>query len=92
LPELPTLAEAGVRGVEVVAWYGLLTTAGTPRAIVERLSGEIGNVMRHPDMVKRLRADGSEAVANSPEEFRAIIVAEREKWSRVIKEAGIKVE
>jgi len=92
LPDLPTLAEAGVRGVEVVAWYGLLTTAGTPRAIVERLSSEIGNVMRHPDMVKRLRADGSEAVANSPEEFRAIIVAEREKWSRVIKEAGIKVE
>jgi len=92
LPDLPTLAETGVRGVEVVAWYGLLTAAGTPRPIVERLSSEIGKVMRLPEMVKGLRADGSEAVANSPEEFRAIIVAEREKWSRVIKQAGIKLE
>jgi tripartite-type tricarboxylate transporter receptor subunit TctC len=92
LPDLPTLAEAGVRGVEVVAWYGLLTAAATPRPLVERLSAEIGNAVRHPEMVKRLRADGSEAVSSSPDEFRAVIAAEREKWSRVIKEAGIKPE
>ena len=92
LPELPTLAEAGVRGVEVVQWYGLLTAAATPRPLVERLSSEIGVAVRHPDMVKRLRADGSEAVSSTPDEFRAIIIAEREKWTRVIKEAGIKPE
>ena len=92
LPDLPTLAEVGVRGVEVVAWYGMMTTAGTPRPIVERLSTEIGNAMRHPDMVKRLRAEGSEAISSTPEEFRALIVSEREKWARVIKEAGIKPE
>jgi tripartite-type tricarboxylate transporter receptor subunit TctC len=92
LPDLPTLVEAGIRGVEVVAWYGLLTTAGTPRAIVDRLSTEIGNVMRHPEMVKRLRADGSEAVSGTPEEFRALLIAERERWGRVIRDAGIRPE
>ena len=92
IPEMPTLAEAGVRGVEVVSWYALAAPAATPRAIVERLSGEIGTAVRHPDMVKRLRAEGSEAVANSPGEMRAMVVADREKWTRVIKEAGIRVE
>src|SRR5688572_12086549 len=92
IPEMPTLAEAGVRGVEVVSWYALAAPAATPRAIIERLSREIGIAVRHPDMVKRLRAEGSEAVANSPGEMRAMIVADREKWTRVIKEAGIRVE
>jgi len=92
IPELPTLAEAGVRGVEVVSWYALAAPKSTSRAVIERLSGEIGTAVRHPDMVKRLRAEGSEAVANSPSELRAVIAADREKWSRVIKEAGIRVE
>jgi tripartite-type tricarboxylate transporter receptor subunit TctC len=92
IPELPTLAEAGVRGVEVVSWYALAAPAATPKAIIERLSNEIGGAVRHPDMVKRLRAEGAEAAANSPGELRAVIEADREKWARVIKEAGIRVE
>lgn len=92
IPELPTLTEAGVRGVEVVSWYALAAPAATPRAIIERLSNEIGSAVRHPDMVKRLRAEGSEAVANSPTEMRALIAADREKWTRLIKEAGIRAE
>ena len=92
IAELPTLAEAGVRGVEVVSWYALAAPAATPRAIVERLSNEIGNAVRHPDMVKRLRAEGSEAVASTPSELRAVIAADREKWTRVIKDAGIRLE
>jgi tripartite-type tricarboxylate transporter receptor subunit TctC len=92
IPELPTLAEAGVRGVEVVSWYALAAPAGTSRPVIDRLSTEIGNVVRHPDMVKRLRAEGSEAVASTPSELRAVIATDREKWSRVIKEAGIRVE
>ena len=92
IPELPTLAEAGVRGVEVVSWYALAAPAATPKAVVERLSSEIGDAVRHPDMVKRLRAEGSASVASSPGELRAIIVADREKWARVIKAAGIRVE
>lgn len=92
IPELPTLAEVGVRGVEVVSWYALAAPAATPRAVIERLSSEIGIAVRHADMVKRLRAEGSEAVASSPSELRAVIAADREKWTRVIKEAGIRLE
>ncbi len=92
MPEMPTLAEAGVRGVEVVSWYALAAPAATPKAIIERLSGEIGVAVRHPDMVKRLRAEGAEAAANSPGELRTLIEADRDKWARVIKEAGIRVE
>ena len=92
IPELPTLTEAEVRGVEVVSWYALAAPAATPKAITERLSSEIGIAVRHPDMVKRLRAEGAEAAANSPGELRAVIAADREKWARVIKESGIRVE
>jgi len=92
IAELPTLAEADVRGVEVVSWYALAAPLATPRAVIERLSSEIGSAVRHPDMIKRLRAEGSEGVASTPGELRAIIAADREKWTRVIKEAGIRVE
>ncbi len=92
IPELPTLAEAEVRGVEVESWYALAAPAATPKAVIERLSSEIGIAVRHPDMVKRLRAEGSEGVANTPGELRAVIAADRDKWSRVIKKAGIRVE
>ena len=92
IPELPTLAEAGVRGVEVVSWYALAAPAATPRTVVDRLNSEIGSAVRHPDMVKRLRAEGAEAVANSPNEMRAVIAADRERWTRLIKEAGIRAE
>ena len=92
IPELPTMAQAGVRGVEVVSWYALAAPAATPRALVERLSNEIGVAVRHPELANRLHTEGSEAVASSPAQLRAIIVADREKWSRVIKVAGIKLE
>jgi tripartite-type tricarboxylate transporter receptor subunit TctC len=92
IPELPTLAEADVRGVEVVSWYALAAPAATTKAVIERLNSEIAIAVRHPDMVKRLRAEGSEAVTSSPGELRAVIAADRDKWSRVIKEAGIRVE
>ncbi len=91
-PELPTLVEAGIRGVEVVAWYGLLAPSGTPRPVVAKLNAAIIEALRQPEMIKRLRADGSDAVSSTPEEFRALLIADREKWSRVIKQAGIKAE
>lgn len=92
IPELPTLAEQGIRGVEVVAWYGILAPGGTPRVIVNKLSAAIAEALRQPDMVKRLRADGSDAVSSTPEEFRALLIAEREKWSALVKQTGIKPE
>ena len=92
VPDLPTIAEAGVPGVVVVNWYGLLAPLGTPKAIVERLSRGVAVAMSQPDVAKRLLADGSEAVTSTPEQFRVHIAEEREKWTRVIRNAGIRVQ
>lgn len=89
VPDLPTMAEAGVKGVVVTNWYGVLAPAGTPRPVVEKLNHEIVKVMHQPEMMKRLIADGSEAVGSTPEEFRQHMLAERDLWTRVIKQAGI---
>lgn len=89
LPDIPTLTEAGV-AVVVVNWYGLIAPAGTPKAVIGRVSGETVKAMQSPDMTKRLVAEGSEAVGSSPQEFAAHIRAEHELWARVIKQAGIR--
>jgi tripartite-type tricarboxylate transporter receptor subunit TctC len=91
-PELPTLAETGITGVEVVAWYGIVAPKGTPSAVVAHLNAAIVDALQQPEMVKRLRADGSDAVSSTPSEFRALLIAEKQKWARVLKQAGIKPE
>jgi tripartite-type tricarboxylate transporter receptor subunit TctC len=90
MPDVPTLAEAGVPGVVVVNWYGLVAPKGTPKAVVDRIASETIKAARAPEMSKRLIADGSEAVGSTPAEFTAHIRAEHEMWSRVIKQAGIR--
>ena len=92
LPELPTVAESGVPGYEVASWYGLLTPALTPRAIIDKLTREIVAILRLPELRDRLAADGAEAVGNSPEEFAAYIKRELARWAAVIKAAGIRPE
>jgi tripartite-type tricarboxylate transporter receptor subunit TctC len=92
LPDIPTLGEAGVPGVVVVNWYGLIAPAGTPKSIIDQLGSETAKAMQSPDMVKRLVAEGSSAVGSSPAEFAAHIRSEHELWSRVIKQAGIRGE
>ena len=89
LPDVPTLGEAGVP-VVVVNWYGLIAPAGTPKAVVDRISGETAKAMQSPDMMKRVVAEGSEAVGGSPQAFAAHIRAEHDLWSKVIKQAGIR--
>ena len=90
LPDIPTFAEAGVPGVVVVNWYGLIAPAGTSRTIVGLLASEVAKSMQSPDMVRRLIAEGSTAVGSSPQEFAAHLRAEQELWARVIKQAGIR--
>ena len=90
LPDIPTFAEAGVPGVVVVNWYGLIAPAGTSRTIVSLLASEVAKSMQSPDMVRRLIAEGSTAVGSSPQEFAAHLRAEQELWARVIKQAGIR--
>jgi len=92
LPEVPTIAEAGIPGYESVQWFGMLLPAGTPRPIIDRLHQELTRVLRAPDMKERLNSLGLDAVGSTPEEFAAYIKSETEKWAKVIKTMGIKPE
>lgn len=89
-PDIPTVAESGVKGYDVTNWYGVLAPAGTPRAIIERLHREIANVLHQPDVERRFAADGAEAVGSTPQAFAALIKSENQKWVKVIKQTGIK--
>lgn len=90
LPDVPSIAEAGVPGYEATQWFGVLAPSGTPRAIIDRLHQEIVRALRAPDVRDRLIADGTDPVGNTPEEFAQYIKSETDKWARVIKAAGIK--
>jgi len=92
LPDVPTFAEAGVKGVVVVNWYGLVAPKGTPKPVIDRLATEAIKAARSPDMAKRLVAEGSEAAGTTPAEFTTHLRSEHAMWSKVIKEGGIKGE
>lgn len=92
LPEIPTLAEQGVPGFETGAWYALLGPAGIPGPIVMRLNREVVKIVNTADFKQRLSADGSEPVGNTPEECAEIIRNDLAKWTRLVKEAGIKAD
>jgi tripartite-type tricarboxylate transporter receptor subunit TctC len=92
LPEVPTVAEAGLSGFEVTTWYGVLAPAGTPRPIVARLNAELVKVMHSPEMRERLAGIGTNPVTSTPEEFAAYIHAEIGKWGDVIRKAGLKAD
>jgi tripartite-type tricarboxylate transporter receptor subunit TctC len=90
LPEVPTTAEAGVPGLEAVVWNGIFVPAGTPPGVVQALHRELVRAYNAPEIREQLRAGGSYAAADTPEEFATFVRAEKEKWGRVIREAGIK--
>jgi tripartite-type tricarboxylate transporter receptor subunit TctC len=91
MPELPTIAEAGVAGYEAATWYGLLAPAGTPRAVVGRLHGEVAKILGG-ETRERLAALGFEPAGTTPGEFAAYIKSEIVKWAKVIKDANIHPE
>ncbi len=88
MPELPTIAEAGVPGYEATQWYGILAPAATPREIIAKLNTEIVKVLRRADVKSRLAADGAETVGNTPEQFSAHIKAEIARWAPVVRASG----
>lgn len=90
LPQLPTVAEAGVPGYESVLWYGLLAPGGTPRPIIERLHGAMRDVLYSPEVKRRFDADGAKILANTPEEFKRALEADLVKWEKVARAAGIR--
>jgi tripartite-type tricarboxylate transporter receptor subunit TctC len=92
LPELPTIAEAGVPGFAVNNWCGVFVPAGTPTAVVGRLNGELAKVLAMPEVGKRLLDSGIGAASNAPEQFTAYIRAETKKWAAVIRDANVRLE
>ena len=90
LPDVPSIAEAGVPGYEATQWFGMLAPAGTPRPIIDRLNHEMVKLLKSPEVRDRLIADGTDPAPTTPEEFGAYIKSETEKWTKVIKAAGIK--
>jgi tripartite-type tricarboxylate transporter receptor subunit TctC len=92
LPEVPTIAEQGLTGYDAVAWYGIFATGGTRPEIVNKLAADITWAVRSSDVLPKLTAIGANAEGGSPEEFRRYLANEVARWSKLIKELGIKAE
>ena len=92
LPDVPTVAEAGLADFEVTTWYGVLAPAGTPRPIVMRLNSELAKIMHSPELKEKLAATGTEPFTSTPEEFAAYIKREIAKWGDVIRKSGAKAD
>ncbi|MGE5526907.1 MAG: tripartite tricarboxylate transporter substrate binding protein [Rhodospirillaceae bacterium] len=92
LPDLPTLDESGLKGYEAVAWTGVNAPAGTPAAVVEKIASAMGAVIRSADFRERLKADGSDPVGSSPEQYGRFVRSEIDKWRKVVAYANVKAE
>ena len=88
LPEVPTMKEAGVEGVEVPLWFGLLAPVATPREVIAMLAAGVARAAKDPEMRKRLEEQGGEPVGGTPEEFAALLREEVAKWAEVVKVSG----
>ena len=91
-PDLPTVAESGVPGFSAGSWFGLMTPAGTPRPIVDKLAAETQRILKLPDVRERLSALGAEPAGGSPAAFAAHIKAEIAKWAKVIQDAKVELQ
>jgi tripartite-type tricarboxylate transporter receptor subunit TctC len=92
MPDVPTFAEAGYPGFDPLVWIGVLAPAGTPSAIVNKMSAAVSQVAKMPETVAARRDVGSESLGTTPEEFAAFLEAERNKWGAVIKKTGLVLE
>ena len=92
LPDVPTIAEAGVPGYEAITWNGLVAPAGTPRAIIARLNTDINKLLSSASMREKLAAIGADPTPAPPEQFAALIKSENVKWANVIKRSGAKID
>ena len=92
LPQVPTLAESGLAAAEVSSWYGVLAPAGTPEAILTRLNAEVVKALQAPEVRESLAGEGGEVLGGTPAQFAVFLQAEQAKWSKVVKDAGVKID
>jgi tripartite-type tricarboxylate transporter receptor subunit TctC len=92
VPELPTLAEAGLPGFDISTWYGFFAPAGTPPAVVAKWNADVTKILTSPDVRAKLMADGAEPAPNTPEQFQQMIARELAKYARIVKASGAKVD
>lgn len=91
-PDIPTVAESGLPGFEVYTSYYLLGPAGTPRGVVDRMNAEVARALQHPEVRERLSRDGAEGIGGTPEQLQAHLSSEIARWTKVIRQAGVKVD
>ncbi len=92
LPDIPTLAEAGVAGVELTQWYALFAPAQTPLAVVTQLNHALNTVLQDPEIIARIGADGAQVQTSTPEELHSLLLAGRQKWQQLVRQIGLRVE
>ncbi|MDB5811420.1 MAG: extra-cytoplasmic solute receptor BugT [Betaproteobacteria bacterium] len=92
MPELPTVAEAGVPGFEATTWHGVVVSAATPQALVNRINADLAKVLQAPDVRERFTVLGAEVIGGSPEDFSAYIKKEIPKWTKVVKDSGARAD
>ncbi len=92
MPEVPTIAEAGVPGYDATGWYGMFAPTGTPQFVIERLNAEVVKILTTPELRERLASEGAVAVGNTPAQFDKFIRDEIGKWAKIIRDLKIKVD
>ena len=92
LPQVPTLDEQGIKGADVSSWYGVLAPAKTSQAILERLNAEVNKALGAPEVRESLAGEGGEVLGGTPQQFADFLRAEQAKWSKVVREAGVKLD
>ncbi|MNT43179.1 Tripartite tricarboxylate transporter family receptor [compost metagenome] len=92
LPNVPTIAEAGVAGYEATSWFGMFAPAGTPAPVLAKLNTALVKVLNQADVKKKINDQGAEAMSETPAQFAAFIQAESVKWGKVVKESGASLD
>ncbi len=92
LPGIPSIAESGYPGFEALAWNGVMVPAGTPKAVIARLNSEMNAILKDPELVQKMNAQGFALIGGTPEEFGALVSGEATRWAPVIKRLGLRID